>query len=90
MAKRKKRDGQPEAHWRRMVRGQGQNGLSIREFCRRNNLRESAFYFWRRELERRDVARREAKQAPLDPGDVRAGAPTSWSSAFPWPLPLRP
>jgi transposase-like protein len=63
MAKRKKRDGQSETKWRRMVREQGQNGLSIREFCRRSKLHESAFYFWRRELERRDVARREAEQS---------------------------
>jgi transposase-like protein len=29
------------------------SGLSVRGFCRKNKLPESAFYFWRRELQRR-------------------------------------
>jgi hypothetical protein len=31
--------------------------LSVRAFCRREQLRETAFYFWRREIRRRDAER---------------------------------
>ncbi len=62
MAKGKDRDGRREAQWRRVVREHGRSGLTVREFCHRSKLHESAFYFWRRELLRRDVARREAEQ----------------------------
>ena len=53
MAKGKIRDKSKEALWRRTVRQQRQSGLTIREFCRKQEVRETAFYFWRRELERR-------------------------------------
>lgn len=53
MAKGKSRDKSKEALWRRTVRRQRQSGLTIREFCRKHQVRETAFYFWRRELERR-------------------------------------
>ena len=62
MAKGIERDEQRETRWRRAVLEHGRSRLSIREFCRKSKLHESAFYFWRRELERRDVARREAEQ----------------------------
>lgn len=55
MAKGKGREGRGEAYWRRVVRQQGASGLAVREFCRRRGLRESTFYFWRRELPRREA-----------------------------------
>ena len=58
MAKGKIRDKSKEALWRRTVRQQRQSGLTIREFCRKRQVRETAFYFWRRELADRDAARR--------------------------------
>jgi hypothetical protein len=58
MAKGKSRDKSKEALWRRTVRQQRQSGLTIREFCRKHHVRETAFYFWRRELADRDAARR--------------------------------
>jgi hypothetical protein len=45
-----------ELVWRQRVREQRQSGISIREFCRKHKLTETAFYFWRRELERRGAA----------------------------------
>ena len=42
-----------EATWGERVSRQQVSGLSIREFCRREELKESAFYFWKRELKRR-------------------------------------
>ena len=57
MAKGIHRDKQREAQWRRMMRRQQRSGLTIRAFCGEHDLRETAFYFWRAEL-----ARREAEQ----------------------------
>jgi hypothetical protein len=57
MARGKVRDKSKEVFWRRTVRRQGQSGLTVRAFCREHELRETAFYFWRRELVRREAAR---------------------------------
>ncbi len=47
-----------ELFWRRMIRGQAESGLSIRSWCRRRRLAEPTFYWWRKELSRRDAAGR--------------------------------
>ena len=57
MAKGRDRDWRRETRWRRIIREQGRSGLSVREFCRRGKLTETAFYFWRRELLRREAQR---------------------------------
>lgn len=62
MAKGEDRDRQLEAQWRRIFRQHFKSGLNIRDFCRRGSLRESAFYFWRRELQRRGVDRSDEEQ----------------------------
>lgn len=54
-----------ELFWRRMIRGQVESGLSIRSWCRRKSLAEPTFYGWRKELSRRDAARRERGRAEL-------------------------
>ncbi len=45
-----------EAFWRRMVQAQSDSGLSIRAWCRDQGLKDTTFYWWRRELIRRDTA----------------------------------
>jgi hypothetical protein len=50
------RDVTKEQFWREQIAGQPGGGLSIRAYCRRRRLRESAFYFWRKELARRGVS----------------------------------
>ena len=62
MAKGATRDKRRETRWRRLVRDHKRSGLTVRQFCHENDLPESAFYYWRRELLRRDAARDEAKQ----------------------------
>jgi len=42
-----------EAFWRRMVQAQTDSGLSIRAWCRDQDLKDTTFYWWRRELTRR-------------------------------------
>lgn len=62
MAVNGRRDARLEARWRGLVeeylagRVAG-GGLSVREFCRRRKITESAFYFWRGELYRRGLER---------------------------------
>lgn len=59
MVRGRGRDSSREAKWRAIIGGHGRSGLTIREFCRRRKLTESAFYFWRRELQRRGNPRSE-------------------------------
>ena len=62
MPKGATRDKRRETRWRHLVRDHKRSGLTVRQFCHENDLPESAFYYWRRELLRRDGARDEAKQ----------------------------
>ncbi len=52
----RRRGGDPnrEAFWREVVARHQRGGLGVRAFCAGEGLAESAFYFWRREIERRD------------------------------------
>ena len=55
MRRRRGRDAAKERMWRQLVDRQRKGRLSVREFCRAEALAESAFYFWRRELTKRDA-----------------------------------
>ena len=44
------RDPAKEVFWREALQRFAASGLSIREFCQREQLTESAFYAWRRTL----------------------------------------
>jgi hypothetical protein len=55
MAKSKARDLAKEAAWRRRLARHSKSGQSVRAWCRRNRLKETAFHWWRRELARRDA-----------------------------------
>jgi transposase len=52
----KQRDPERERYWRATMARWRASGLSIRAFCRRQSLTESAFHFWRRELRLREAA----------------------------------
>ena len=55
MAKSLRRSPRIEARWRQIVRWQERSGMGVRAFCRKHELAESGFYFWRRELQRRQA-----------------------------------
>jgi len=57
-------DPEKERYWRGLVQGQGRSGQSVREYCRRAGVKESAFYWWRRELARRSETRKAARSRP--------------------------
>ncbi len=48
------RDVGRERFWRTMLERQAGSGLSVREFCRREQLAESDFYAWRQTITERD------------------------------------
>src|SRR5208283_2518723 len=49
------RDHKKEAAWRRHIGAQAGSGLSVGVYCRQHGLQASGFYWWRRELARRDA-----------------------------------
>jgi transposase-like protein len=53
-AGRRGRDPKKESYWRERLSHQTRSGLTVRAFCEREALKETAFYFWRREIRRRD------------------------------------
>jgi len=62
----KLRDPRKEKFWRAMLARRKQSGLSIREFCRQQELKESAYFYWQRELSQRDaVSSPTSKFAPV-------------------------
>ncbi|HWA49605.1 MAG TPA: hypothetical protein VG742_15135 [Dongiaceae bacterium] len=48
------RDPAKERIWRERIEQFAASGRSVREFCTAQGLRETAFYFWRSEIQRRD------------------------------------
>lgn len=55
--KSNRRSVEKEAPWRGHVQRQSCSGLSIRGYCREQELSEASFYLWRRELQVRDLDR---------------------------------
>ena len=71
MARGRPRDVELERGWRKRMDRWGRVGDTIGEFCRGEGVSESAFYFWRRELSRRDrTAQRPRRPARGDTGHV--------------------
>lgn len=68
---RKLRDAAKERRWREALNGCARSGLGVRAFCRREGLAESAFYFWRRELARRDGEKFSRDTSRRSPGAGR-------------------
>jgi hypothetical protein len=69
-----------ESAWRRHVEAQAGSGLSVRSYCIGRGLREHGFYWWRRELTRRDAAKSSASSSvppAFVPVTVAAHVPAS-------------
>jgi hypothetical protein len=70
------RNATKERFWRGTLKRQSASGLSVRAFCRREALAESAFYAWRRTVAERDAEAKQsaaAKRPPFLPVLVRGG-----------------
>jgi len=48
------RDPKRERFWRRTVKAWTRSGETVRSFCAKHGLTETAFHAWRRELRKRD------------------------------------
>jgi len=77
MTRRGDRSAEKEAFWKLAVDEWRAAGTTIREFCRTNGLKESAFYFWRRELAKR------AGATVIESGTRKAGKPRAKPQAEP-------
>ncbi len=72
---RERRDLKKEAFWRRRLDQQADSGLSVRAWCRKQGLKEAAFYWWRRQLARRKAGQGESGFVPVQvTGDGPRGA----------------
>jgi transposase-like protein len=63
----KQRDAEKEAFWREVVQRHAASGISVRAFCRQEQLIESAFYAWRRTIAERDGQVPSGKSQPITP-----------------------
>jgi len=63
----KGKDVKKQRYWQRTMGEAARSGMSIREFCRQRQVKESQFYWWQRKLK---ADRQEPKAAPG--GDGRA------------------
>ena len=64
----KGKDVKKQRYWQRTIGEAARSGMSIREFCRRRQVKESQFYWWQHQL--KADGRREGTMAPG--GDGRA------------------
>jgi transposase-like protein len=62
MSSSKGRDVEKERYWEKVVREAARSGLSIREYCRQHDLKESQFHWWQRKLKDRRQERRLRRQ----------------------------
>ena len=51
-----RRNAEKETFWRKTMAEASGSGQSIRAFCQARGLKENRFYFWCREIKRRDAA----------------------------------
>jgi hypothetical protein len=61
------RDLKRERFWREALKRHKGSGLTVRAFCAREHLVETAFHAWRRILRERDAERRPASPPPVAP-----------------------
>lgn len=81
-AKGKRRDAGREARWRKLVAAQSHSGRNVRAYCREHGLVESAFWFWKRELARRDAEEAKGRNSkPKGASRRPAFVPVSLASA---------
>ena len=47
--------GSTRQRWHELIRQQGSSGLSVAEFCRRQDISQASFYQWRKKLQSDDA-----------------------------------
>lgn len=61
------RDAKRDSFWRGVLKRHAVSGLTVRAFCQREQLTESAFFAWRRTIAERDAEVKPAKQPAFLP-----------------------
>ena len=72
-----KRSEQRRAYWREVLERQQKSGLSIRQFCREQQVSEASFHGWKRKLAAgvaNSVASAKAGGSPKQEGQTDQGA----------------
>src|SRR5262245_12490325 len=64
------RDPAKERYWRRLLRQSRRSGLTARDFCAEQGISVPSFYFWRREIDRRDRQRSRATAKASEPASA--------------------
>lgn len=80
------RDLEREQIWRRHLEQQRSSGVTARAYCRANALHESAFFFWKKEIAKRDS---ESASRTTDASPAAPAAPAFMPVAVIDPLPDR-
>jgi len=65
----RERPGDPKGFWRRHIAECGRSGLSYAEYCRRRDLSESAFGYWRKKLSAESEGKSEFIELKVRTGD---------------------
>jgi len=73
MGKVAARDVEKQVAWQRRLRQQAKSGQSVRAWCRKHRVTETAFYWWRRELARRDAEDSASSFVPVHVTETSAG-----------------
>ena len=95
MKKRARQGGsERQIYWEEAMRRWKESGQSVRAFCHNEGVRESAFYFWRRELAQRSHRTEAANGArpqasPLTTASHSSERASSRHSSVPSFLPVR-
>jgi hypothetical protein len=64
---RLQRDLKREQIWRRHLEQQRSSGVTVRAYCLANALRETSFFYWKKEIAKRDREAVSAATAPVPP-----------------------
>lgn len=62
------------AQWRKIFEERSRSGLTVREFCARNNLSRDAFFYWQ------DIVRKDALSDMKQPALIELKPPVSEST----------
>jgi transposase-like protein len=83
MSKRGERSAEKSEFWKLVVAEWQESEISVREFCKNNGLSEPSFYYWRRELKKREneadggALQRVSKKPSKDIGQTPVFIPIS-------------
>jgi hypothetical protein len=83
---RPQRDANRERIWRRHLKQRQSSGLTVRAFCSLHQLKETSFFFWKKEIAKRD---REAAPTAPTPAFVSVSIVESPAPRHETPLDIR-